>query len=172
MNYFNSKTEKSFYEKIMRFFDLNNLNDKFSIIYEANLSEFTSTPTKRILDYLILKGDYPFIIVEIVSPKDTFAVEKHLPNTEIDTQLIGADYFLITDLETSILYYSQEKVIKYISLEFFFRLFLIELNEEQIQNFKAEIANQIAQSIAILKDNLHIADYQFGDYGRSLPAFQ
>jgi hypothetical protein len=37
MNYFNSNTEKSFNEKIIRFFDLTNVKDKFSIIYEANL---------------------------------------------------------------------------------------------------------------------------------------
>jgi hypothetical protein len=168
MNYFNSNTEKSFNEKIIRFFDLNNVKDKFSIIYQANLSKYTSTPTKKIVDFLILKGEYPFSIVEVVSPNDTFGLEKHLKNSDIDTQLIGADYFLVTNLETSILYNYQEKVFDYIILENFFGLLLKELNEEEIQYFKAGIANQIVESIASLKDNFRILDYQLNDFANNL----
>jgi hypothetical protein len=148
-SHFNSQLEKKFYELLTRFFKEANLVE-FTILHEPHLSDYTELPSgiRARPDFLILKGRYPFMIIEVISSLNSNKRRPFIELAKFDLDLIGADYFIFTDTERIKLYdrnFGWTDID--ITIEDFYKIFREEPNITKVDDDSEFIKNTIINSI-------------------------
>ncbi len=145
--------EMEFHRRITAFLNENDLRSNYGVIINANLSEFTTDPNfkNRKADFIIMKGRYPFMIIELKGPRIEFSsTGEYLQNVSYELELIGADYFIITNLEKIIVVDSlQKKTSRPQDFNGIYTYFKKDLSQEEILDFRGKIVNLIRR---IIKD--------------------
>lgn len=152
MNQFRSRLEKEFHERISTYFKLYKAEQEFKIIYEPNLADYTSDSNfqHRIPDFMILKGAYPFMIVEIKSPIEGDGykqmLERRYQNAPYELKQTGADYFIFTDLHIiDVISNQNNETTIVLPFEEIFDYFEEELDKEEVERKRTEIAEVIKE---------------------------
>lgn len=139
MSQFGSQLEKKFHKLLVQFFNDAKLNN-FYIVEEPRLSDYTELPQGIFLrpDFLILKGRYPFMIIEVLNSLALNRGSSFFEKARLNLDLIGADYFILTDTEKIRLYNRKLDWEFYdITLEEFYRTFTQDQNNDIVdEDFK------------------------------------
>jgi hypothetical protein len=152
MPQFKSRNEEVFNERITRYLKDHEIDFRYSIVHQPSLSKYTRIPNiiTYTPDFLILKGEYPYILVEVVrtgSNKIPFVGD--LKPIEIMVDAMGVDYFVVTDLDSIVVL---DSIVGIASdprpFSDFFALIDAELSEAEIVRFRKEIASIISQVAA------------------------
>jgi hypothetical protein len=149
MSPFDSRQEEQFYEAIVSFIDQRQIAAKYGVVVQPLLSDYTTlpySPTRR-LDFMVLKGPYPYIIVEVVGSQrfqQDYVRKDIISPFALDLELTGADYFVVTDLEQLLIYDSQRtEKPQPAPFSAFFELFDEGLDEAEILNLKERVQREI-----------------------------
>jgi hypothetical protein len=142
-----SRFEEEFLKRIIEFLNYNELRVKYSVLIQPNLSEFIADPNfkNRQADFIIMRGRYPYMIIEVKAPTNSLSNNKGiLQNADFELELIGADYFILTNLNEIIVVDSLNKqTSRPRNFSEIFNYFGKELSEEEINNYRAKIAETI-----------------------------
>jgi hypothetical protein len=111
---FDSRLEALFFDNITSFLQRKELAHLYHLVPHPVLADYTRFPDAVNLkpDFLILKGTYPYVIIEVVARRSydrNYRGDFPFNKFELMLELTGADYFVITDLEKTILLDSREK---------------------------------------------------------------
>ncbi|MBT1696071.1 DUF2971 domain-containing protein [Fulvivirgaceae bacterium PWU4] len=149
---FSSVLEAEFYRRITVYLEANQLDEKYTIEYQPRLQELSLEGTKRrrIPDFLILKGGFPFVIVEIKGER--LQLENAL-SMYVELAEIGVDWIIATDLEGLLLYETSTKISEYRSFDFVYNLFRDERDQgRKIDDTILSIENEINEILFGDKD--------------------
>jgi Protein of unknown function (DUF2971) len=151
MENFESVAESQFHKRIADFLQEHNLESKYSIIAQAKLSDYTTSPSvrNRVADFMILKGSFPFMIVEVKTrfPKNGIYGE-YINRAPLELDLTGADYFAITNLtELIVVNAIRESLDERQEFDEIFNYFEKELTNDEINSRIQEIASAIQESV-------------------------
>ncbi|XZF14771.1 DUF2971 domain-containing protein [Chitinophagaceae bacterium MMS25-I14] len=151
--------EDDFYERLISYLIEKEINFRYGIIREPILSEYTSAsvPIQWRPDFMILKGRYPYVVIEVVSSQSDnsdYTERFRSSNFRFDMELIGADYILIIDTTTVALINNNSQGFNVssfpiLALDDVFELLFDEgITDEEIADFKVKIAKTIKRIVA------------------------
>lgn len=164
---FRTDLELIFYKRFQAYIAERKLDSLYSIVHEPNLLnyvDYNSFPKWR-PDFLILKGNYPFIVVEVKAThtlEQTFRQGFLTKDYRYLAELIGADYFILTDVNRLHVYEVENSELPLNEVknsappdgfsfdDIFDRLLQENLSEEDINRFKLDIDYWIKKTVSEL----------------------
>lgn len=159
---FDSILESQFYDSIITFLEERQLQGKYDILSQPTLSNYSTENSLKYRrpDFLILRGIYPYIIVEVRRSVKEIANRNYIQNAAYELELIGADYFIITNLDEIIVIDSVEKKTSLPKqFDSIFHYFKEDLTSRKIEDIKRKIVNEIikiSKETKLSKNKFHI----------------
>lgn len=144
-----STIENEFYKRIETYLNKHDLNTKYQLIAEPDLRLYVPIHVRSLTrpDFLITKGGYAYMIIEVFNrKKQTFKDDQALLEYKNDVNNTGADYFIITDLNSVMIYDQKNGNYSENEFESIYQLF-DELNQIEIDLLKLAVAEQIRKIV-------------------------
>ncbi len=126
------------------------LSNEYSIVREPVLRQYTSDKRFRNYrpDFIIQKGNYPYLIVEIIDDLTKKITRDYIQTSAFMLELTGADYFIITNLEDSVIIGDTEfEASKTYKFQTIYSYFNNELTDSVIRSTRKQIVSYIKEEI-------------------------
>lgn len=143
---YHSQLEADVAKRITDFFAERQIGAKYGLLYEPLLTEFNPQIRSRFRpDFIVMKGPYVFMIIEVVSPQRLHSRNAYANISEymLSLELLEADHFILTDGQLiHIMEPNGESELK--KFESLFSFFDLSLTPEEITGITQTIAGTIS----------------------------